>query len=90
MAYDAKKDKVVKEIGECSVGTSGRVTVFVRLRRYDGGPIKVVIEHGGEGADGKPWTSGSLGRIDADLAEALSPLLAKAARILRKREAREK
>ena len=74
MAYDENRDVEIEEIGRYPTAKGAIVVV---LSQYDGGAVKVSIHRVREDKDGNEDRS-KLGRLAADEAEGLGPLLIEA------------
>lgn len=78
MAFRTEDDVEIARIGTFATAKGG---VAVRLMSYDGGAVKIAILRVREGEDGEQTTK--LGRLTADEAEGIAPLLVAAAVALR-------
>lgn len=79
MAFDATADVTIKHVGSYSNGKKGAVAV--RLMAYDGAGAKIAILRTRDGEDGEQTSK--MGRLTADEAEGIAPLLLAAAVALR-------
>lgn len=70
MAYAVDRDKVLNAVG--SIPTA-KGSIAVRIVSYDGGEAKIAIVRTREGEEGEQ--QGKLGRLTADEAQGLAPLL---------------
>lgn len=73
-SFDPEKDELIREIDRLE---SGKMTLVVQLRRYDGGPQKVAVQREGTSQGGKTYHR-PMGRLTLEEAEWLAGTLKKA------------
>lgn len=78
MAFRTEDDVEIARVGTFTTPKGG---IAVRLMSYDGGAVKIAILRVREGEDGEQTTK--LGRLTADEAEGIAPLLVAGAEALR-------